>query len=374
MKLNRNNYEEYFILYLDNELSPEDRRMVEEFVLDNTDLKAELESLKQIKLAPDDSIVFAGKQSLMFAGPSGVTSSNYEEWLLSSIDNELSEEQAADLDSFLARNPAALNELKALRKAKLTPEPVAFPFKESLYRQQERTRVILFRWKRIAAAAILFVGISTTAVLLMNRQDSTAVDIADKGNKKEIIENNPVRRQEPAEMARVENSTAPVNAEPGKSGSTALKEAKKPMREKLQVVEPKQPEMLVAKTEVEKKQTNNLPEPIENPNVRNDQAMNNVIAQATPNKISSLTNPKGTTEQKSVTSPGVESYNDQEIRAGNTTENPDVILASNDGKKNKLRGIFRKITRTFEKRTNMKATDGDEEDRFRIAGLAIKLN
>jgi hypothetical protein len=41
------------------------------------------------------------------------------------------------------------------------------------------------------------------------------------------------------------------------------------------------------------------------------------------------------------------------------------------GKKSKLRGIFRKVTRTFEKRTNTDATDND--DRLLVGGLAFKL-
>ena len=40
------------------------------------------------------------------------------------------------------------------------------------------------------------------------------------------------------------------------------------------------------------------------------------------------------------------------------------------GKKSKLRGFFRKLTRTFEKTTNIDATD---EDRVLIGGLAFKL-
>ena len=57
-EINRHNYEEYFILYMDNELGSEERRMVEAFVQQHPDLKEELDNLLQYKLAPDTDIVF----------------------------------------------------------------------------------------------------------------------------------------------------------------------------------------------------------------------------------------------------------------------------------------------------------------------------
>ena len=49
----------------------------------------------------------------------------------------------------------------------------------------------------------------------------------------------------------------------------------------------------------------------------------------------------------------------------------DDAIFNQDDKKNKLRGFFRKITRTLEKRTDIDATD--EDGKLLVAGLAIKL-
>jgi hypothetical protein len=49
----------------------------------------------------------------------------------------------------------------------------------------------------------------------------------------------------------------------------------------------------------------------------------------------------------------------------------DVVIGQQGGKRNGLRGLLRKVTRTFEKNTNISATDDD--DRLLVGGLAIKL-
>ena len=64
MNITRHNYEEYFILYMDNELGSDDRRQVELFVQENPDLKEELDWLLQSRLTPDDSVVFDEKEQL----------------------------------------------------------------------------------------------------------------------------------------------------------------------------------------------------------------------------------------------------------------------------------------------------------------------
>jgi hypothetical protein len=52
MEINRNNYETFFLLYLDRELKPSEMSEVEKFVNDNADLQKELSLLRQTVLIP----------------------------------------------------------------------------------------------------------------------------------------------------------------------------------------------------------------------------------------------------------------------------------------------------------------------------------
>ena len=52
MNINRHNYESYFLLYVDNELSVQEIDALNLFIEDNADLKNELEILQQSILKP----------------------------------------------------------------------------------------------------------------------------------------------------------------------------------------------------------------------------------------------------------------------------------------------------------------------------------
>ena len=56
MEINRNNYETFFLLYLDRELNPSEMSEVEKFVNENADLQKEFSLLSQTILIPAQTV------------------------------------------------------------------------------------------------------------------------------------------------------------------------------------------------------------------------------------------------------------------------------------------------------------------------------
>src|SRR5438477_2410001 len=88
--INRHKYEEFFLMWVDNELTSEQRAQVELFVQQNSDLQREFEMLQQTKLAAEDEIIFAHKTDLLKIKES-IGIDNYEEFFLLYVDSELNE-------------------------------------------------------------------------------------------------------------------------------------------------------------------------------------------------------------------------------------------------------------------------------------------
>ncbi len=387
MNINRHNYEEYFILYLDNELSSEQRRSVEEFAQLHPDLQEELELLRQTKFTPDEQVIFSQKEELLFSGdPSFITISNYEEWLVAYIDNELAPEQRTAVEIFAGQHINVQKELELFQQTRLQPEAILFPDKESLYRKEEKIRPIV--WWRIAAAAVLFIGIGTTAVVLLNNKNGNETT----GTGTVATTNETKQATRPADNTAIpveKNSSAATELADNNSNIIAPNTTeqsnpnnKVPVPQKVQPyianektvvpdnssVNKKEPEVFAVIKE--DKPTNNLPQPLYNPNVNNkpDNSVDVNIASVDTKEAQ-----QQNANKSSVTTTPADTY----ITKTDATANPEVpptepeFASNNNGKKGKLRGFLRKVTRTFEKRTNISATDDDE--RLLVGGLAIKL-
>ena len=377
MNITRHNYEEYFILYMDNELGDDDRRMVEAFVLQHPDLKEELDQLLQYKLLPDTDILFPGKEELIkINGESPVTLTNYEEWLVLYTDNELNGGQRKAVEKFMTENPSVEKELFLFQRSKLQPEQIIFPNKESLYRREEKVKILPARWWRaVAAVLILAVGLSAV-IVITNRPSIVKNDIAVKnsGSENNTPRDNstqPIKKESPVIVPDLSDNTAHQTAvihntrQPDRDRVTQenkniiVKNNNAAVKNKIPVTIPspvKKEEPVIADNN---RPSNNLPQPLYNPAIKKNIVPDDAVANITPSK--EIINPKESFTTAPVTNVIAASY---------TNNNNDAGQLEEGGTNKKNRGFFRKLARTFEKRTNMTATD---DDKLLVGGLAFKL-
>jgi cytoskeletal protein RodZ len=161
MNINRNNYEEFFLLYADNELSKTERKIVEIFVQENPDLKGEFSMMKLTVNSPDEKVKLLDKSFLLKKESSFINENNYEEIFVLYHDNELSEEQKIETEQFIDRNQTLKTEFDLIEKSKLIPENlVVYPLKKQLYRKEKSGKVIpVILWRSLAAAVFIGAGL-----------------------------------------------------------------------------------------------------------------------------------------------------------------------------------------------------------------------
>ena len=149
-KIDHTNYEDYFLLYVDDELNEEDRAAVELFLVQYPALKPVLESLQQTKLPADDTIKFADKSKLFFKHFIS------DETILLFLDKEpLDDKTVQHLQN---PSPELRQRMDLLRKTIVTPDlSVVFSKKDELYRSAKV--VSLTHWKIVAAAAVLILAV-----------------------------------------------------------------------------------------------------------------------------------------------------------------------------------------------------------------------
>ena len=356
MKINRHNYEENFILYADNELSSDDRRMVEEFANLNPDLKDELDTYLSTVLLPDAFVGFENKEELH----------RYDESLISYIDNEMKKKKKTEFEKLVNATPFLQNELELYRKTKLQPETnIVFENKSALYRSTER-KVVRMTWVRWAAAAVILLAVSITAVTVFNKPGKT--DSIAQGNEQKNSATQ--TKEDVAKSSNVnEESEVPAPADNSKKDdaddlNTKNSTAKNDDKQNTDLKKDSKTDAIANNNQ--KTPSNNLPGTESNPSIKSsnkDFASSPVGKQNNVNDsyIASVdvTNLKGSSYNKTEGPQIIDDY-------------PRTIDPDEEGGQNKKsRGLFRKITRVFEMNTGIKATTDD--DKLHIAAFTVKL-
>lgn len=215
MMINRHNYEEFFLMYVDNELELHQRKEVELFVEQCPDLAPELQTLLEATLPADDAITFTSKEQLF--RKVGADAIPQEEQFLLYIDNELSQEQHLQVEQAAQQHPHLLQQLHLLQQTVLPIEVIPFARKEALYRHEKERRIIGLRWQQLAAAAVMAGVIAVGGWFFSSRTQpgdngtpAQAVAVTDNENNQRPAATSATR--EPAPLAKTQQATTPASA------------------------------------------------------------------------------------------------------------------------------------------------------------------
>ena len=387
MNINRHNYEEFFLLYVDKELSAADRKAVDVFVKQNPDLQMELDLLQQTVVKADD-IVLQKKGWLYMEEDISALQEN----LLLYADDELSAADKNAVELLLSSNGTVKSEWIILQQTKLQPDmAVVFEDKQLLYRK-EGGRVVGFKWWRVAAAAILlgfglWTGVSVYKNNFQKANGSVVIEnkIKSGQEKTEVIVNS--KQTIPTvENAVVENSTATtnqqINTQTQKGEKTATAVEKANTADNQNSVTSNQ--TITQQNSNPKKPDNNLPKPyFENINNKpsNETTVKTVLSENNNNvrvsgsndavvKINPKENKTTVADNKSKTDPDITAIQVVNTNTTNDGENNSSYLNVDDSKakRSALGGFIRKAKRVLERTANVKTGEG-----IKIAGFEIAL-
>lgn len=229
--INKDNYEEYFLLYADNELSEEERIEVEVFVKLFPELEEEFNMIKRTVTIPDENVSFDKSFLLKDEVSTFINLNNYEEVFVLYHDNELDESKRSLTERFVNLHPEFEDEFSLFEQAKFESESVVFPNKDLLYRKETSGKVVPIRvWKMLAAAVLIGFGVWVALPFISSNKQVPTVALNDNQVKTEVlkpgfdtvekVKNDPVQI---AEVTPRESSTKEVKAQTATSEKPTLK-------------------------------------------------------------------------------------------------------------------------------------------------------
>lgn len=351
MNIDRHNYEEYFILYWDNELPDDQRRLVEHFVNQNPDLQEEFNLLGQSHFTPDENLCLENKE---FLYKEDITSTR--ELLLSYMDNELAEPEKSAVEAYISIDPNVRHEFALLQKTRLRPDKtIVFPDKSILYRK-EKVPVLKMVWFRVAAAAVIILVAGLVTIRISNPppvaekaafvQTGLTVfingseTISDSGSKDQPGMKQ-VDQDVPLIVVNKKDNTGPGN-----------KIAFQPVK---------------SKKANNEKQENSSALLVDNNVQGNKPSQLNKI----PNESVAIV--KSKSENANIINSTVTSKSTPSLDIQDSSNYGHYASNNEDPSNNKggIRGLLRKATRVFERRTNIPATT--EDNKLLVGAFAVSL-
>lgn len=132
-KINRHNYESFFIDYIEGNLSVSKRNEFLAFLESNPDIKEELQAWEEVKINPDTNVFFPEKHALKKSKSILSEESPFEELCIAKMEGDLTDNESSLFDQYIREEPEKAKIYNLYSKTKLAPDKsIIFPEKEKL--------------------------------------------------------------------------------------------------------------------------------------------------------------------------------------------------------------------------------------------------
>jgi hypothetical protein len=153
MRVTRDNYEAFFLDYLEGNLEEDKVDQFLDFLEQNPDLKEELQLFEQVPL-PDEQISYSGKQYLYKSTDDKQPARDNR--MIALLEGDLDEDERKSFEAYLTAHPKLQKEYELFSKTRLVPDKnIHFLNKKNLYRKPGY--VIALNWAARAAAVLVLV-------------------------------------------------------------------------------------------------------------------------------------------------------------------------------------------------------------------------
>ena len=134
MLINRNNYESFFLDYIEGRMNAEEQAGLMAFLAENPDLEIELGLFENIQISAKPEI-FSEKQNLKrnISGFGEINVQNFNQYCIAKMENDLDHQSNLLFEKYLSNRPESLKEYKLFLKTFLEPDKnIVFADKQKL--------------------------------------------------------------------------------------------------------------------------------------------------------------------------------------------------------------------------------------------------
>lgn len=241
--MNRNNYEIFFLDYLDGTLSEKEIDCFLDFVRKNPDLQQELEDLDKFKL-PEQTIRFDAKKKL-YRKKEELPAENYT--AIAYLEGDLNQAESAEFLHLLKFQPEQEKELELLAKTRLVADQtIVFPNKKALYKRTLQRKLLYYS---SAAAAVLLISLAISPIFQFHSSTEKTLnqpqfaEIKKDIPTKQTEETTPLASQNEKEKINIAETVKAVSQAKIKTPRQVVQEEKTPkpiQREYMETIQPMQ--------------------------------------------------------------------------------------------------------------------------------------